>query len=236
MVLTGAGQRLFESSQPLLEELLRTQENMRETNDAVSGCIRISLAGKFAEDSLVPLLTQFCVLYPSIHLDIDMTARNVDILGEGFHLAVRMGPLDSSTSLAATRLTSVPLLVLASPRLLRTLGPINSPADLPLAHCLQLANRRWDFIKDGQRISVKPSGKLKSNSGAVLIRAALDDLGIINVPAYYVSTQSGADGLERLLPGWESEEQTTFHIVFPAAHHMPVRVRRLIDYLQAQFR
>ncbi|WVM87599.1 LysR substrate-binding domain-containing protein [Halopseudomonas pachastrellae] len=99
-----------------------------------------------------------------------------------------------------------------------------------------LDGKSLEPLKDGQRISVKPSGKLKSNSGAVLIRAALDDLGIINVPAYYVSTQSGADGLERLLPGWESEEQTTFHIVFPAAHHMPVRVRRLIDYLQAQFR
>jgi DNA-binding transcriptional LysR family regulator len=70
------------------------------------------------------------------------SASAVDILGEGFHLAVRMGPLQSSSSLAATRLMSVPLRVLAGPILLRTMGPISSPTDLPLTDCLRLSNRR----------------------------------------------------------------------------------------------
>lgn len=234
MVLTEAGRRLFEASQPLLEELLRAQENLQEANDAVSGDIRISLAGKFAEEQLVPLLTSFCVLHPDVRLDVDMSARNIDILAEGFHLAVRLGPLESSSSLVATRLTSVPLQVLASRALLNTLQPIRTPADLPPALCLRLVNRPWEFVKEGQRISVAPAGKLESNSGAVLIRAALDGLGIVNVPAYYASSQSGAAGLQRLLRDWASVEQSTFYIVFPAARHMPTRVRRLIDYLQSQ--
>jgi hypothetical protein len=69
------------------------------------------------------------------------SASAVDILGEGFRLAVRMGPLQSSSSLA-TRLMSVPLRVLAGPILLRTMGPISSPTDLPLTDCLRLSNRR----------------------------------------------------------------------------------------------
>ena len=234
MALTDAGHRLFDASQPLLEELLRAQENMLAAHDALGGDIRISLAGKFAEEQLVPLLTAFCRQHPQIRLELDVSARNVDLVGEGFHLAVRMGPLASSSSLAATRLTSVPMVVLASPTLLRALPPIHAPADLPAALCLPLVGRPWDFIKEQQRVSVEPGGRIASNSGAVLTRAALDGLGIVNVPAYYAANLGGADGLQRLLPDWGSVAQSTFYIVFPAARHMPVRVRRLVDYLVAQ--
>ena len=234
MALTDGGRRLFDSSQPLLEELLRAQENMLAEHDAIRGDIRISLAGKFSEEQLVPWLTAFCLMHPEVRLDLDVSARNVDLAGEGFHLAVRMGPLESSNTLAATRLTAVPMVLLASPALLATLAPIATPADLPPALCLPLVGRSWDFVKGERRVSVEPAGRIASNSGAVLIRAALDGIGIVNVPAYYAAKLSGSDGLQQLLPDWGSVARSTFYIVFPAARHMPVRVRRLVDYLLAQ--
>ena len=232
MVLTDAGRRLFDNCQPLVQELLRAQESVLAAQDTVSGDIRISLAGKFAEEQLVPLLMRFAKLHPDVRLDIDMSARNVDLLGEGFQLAVRMGPLQSSSTLVATRLISIPMVLLAAPALLATLAPMMAPSDLPPALCLGLAGRPWEFVKGSERVLVEPCGRIASNSGAAVLRAACDGLGIINVPAYYAPQAPG--DLQRLFPDWVCADESVFHLVFPAGRHLPQRVRRLIDFLQMQ--
>jgi DNA-binding transcriptional LysR family regulator len=232
MQLTEPGRRLFEICQPLMADLLQAQQTVLEAHDVIEGPIRISLAGKFAEEHLVPLLTRFCTEHPAIQLDLDVSARNVDLVGEGFDLAVRMGPLASSSSLVATRLLSVPMLVLASPALLHTLPPIQSPADLPPHWCLPLVQRPWEFVKGERREGVKPAGRFASNSGAAAIQAALDGLGIVNVPAYYAHAVVADGRLERVLEDWASVEESVFYLVLPAGRHRPLRVRRLIEFLQ----
>ncbi|WP_087742938.1 MULTISPECIES: LysR family transcriptional regulator [unclassified Acidovorax] len=234
MQLTQPGRRLFDISQPLIQELLGAQDTLLATHEAIEGNLRISLAGKFAEDELVPLLTRFCVEHPQVQLDIDVSARNVDLLAEGFHLAVRMGPLQSSSSLVATRLLSLPMHVLASPKMLQSLPDIDSPADLPPEQCLSLGSRPWEFSKGKRRSGVKPAGRFSSNSGAAAIQAALDGLGIVSVPAYYAAGHVESGRLVRVLPDWTSTDESIFYLVFPATRHMPLRVRRLIEYLQEQ--
>lgn len=165
---------------------------------------------------------------------IDISARNIDLASEGFHLAVRMGPLVSSSSLVATRLLSVPMHLLASPRLLETLVPIKAPSDLPPALRLPLVQRPWAFGKGRRRDSLMPLGRFASNSGAALLQEAIDGLGIVNVPAYYADAVVVDGRLQRILPDWDSVEESTFYLVFPAGRHMPLRVRRLIDFLQAE--
>jgi len=181
----------------------------------------------------VPLLTRFGVQHPDIRLEVDVSARNVDLISEGFHLAIRMGPLESSASLAASRLLSFPTLVLASPGLLETLPPITGPAGLPPQCCLPLVGRPWSFTKGARTVSVRPEGKFASNSGAAMVQAALAGLGIVNVPAYYAADAVAQGRLTQLLGDWRCAEETTFHLVFPAGRHMPTRVRRLIEFLQA---
>jgi DNA-binding transcriptional LysR family regulator len=232
MQLTEPGRRLFETCQPLMADLLQAQQTVLEAHDVIEGPIRISLAGKFAEEHLVPLLTRFCTEHPAIQLDLDVSARNVDLVGEGFDLAVRMGPLASSSSLVATRLLSVPMFVLASPVLLRTLPPIQSPAGLPPQWCLPLVQRPWEFVKGRQREGVKPAGRFSSNSGAAAIQAALEGLGIVNVPAYYAHAVVADGRLQRILEDWASVEESVFYLVLPAGRHRPLRVRRLIEFLQ----
>lgn len=233
MQLTPPGRRLFDSSQPLLQDLLTAQDTVLARHDALEGEIRISLAGKFAEEKLVPVLTGFCRQHPDIRLEIDLSARNVDLIAEGFHLAVRMGPLESSSALVATRLLSVPMVVLASPGLLAQLPPIESPADLPPACCLPLGRRSWGFVQGTRRVLVKPAGRLASNSGAVAVLAALDGLGIVQVPAYYAEGPAASGLLRPLLPEWASLDTSTFHLVLPAGRHTPRRVRRLMEHLHA---
>jgi len=236
MQLTDPGRRLFETSQPLLEDLLRAQQAVLDTQDVIEGSIRISLVGKFAEEHLVPMLTRFCTEHPAVQLDLDVSARNVDLVGEGFDLAVRLGPLASSSSLVATRLVSVPMFVLASQKLLRKLPTIQSPAGLPPQWCLPLVHRPWEFVKGERREDVKPSGRFSSNSGSAAIQAALDGLGIVNVPAYYAQAVIADGRLKRILEDWNSVEESVFYLVFPAARHRPLRVRRLIEFLQGAAR
>lgn len=232
MHLTEAGRRLFEVCQPLIHELLSAQDAVIDAQEEITGDIRISLAGKFAEQQLVPLLARFAALHPGICLDLDVSARNIDLVGEGFHLAVRMGPLESSNALVATRLISVPMVLLASQVLLDGLPRMGGPADLPPDKCLCLVGRSWEFVLGKERHRLTPTGRISSNSGAVLLQAATAGLGIVNVPAYYATHFHEESGLVRLFPEWRSAEKSIFYLVFPAARHMPLRIRRLIDYLQ----
>jgi DNA-binding transcriptional LysR family regulator len=235
MQLTEPGNRLFKTCQPLLEEVLQAQENVVANQEMLEGVIRISLAGKFAEEQLVPALTRFCVDHPAIELDIDISARNVDLLAEGFHLAVRVGPLASSTSLITTKLLTVPMRVLASPRMIAGMGSVKLPEDLDAALCLPLGERIWRLKKGNKQFDLKPAGRFASNSGAAMVRAAIDGLGIIQVPAYYATGVVESSQLLPMLDDWDSVDQTNFYLVYPASHHMASRVRTLIDYLRSHF-
>lgn len=235
MQLTPPAKRLFDASRPLLEDLLHAQDNVLASREAVEGPIRVSLAGKFAEDTLVPCLARFAARHPNVELEVDVSVRNVDLIAEGFHLAIRLGPLESSQSLTATRLASFPTVVLASSALLATLPPLTSPAKLPPHRCLPLVGRPWHFVKGRRAVTVQPTGKFASNTGAAMVQAALEGLGLVNVPAYYAAEVLSSGRLKQVLREWRCAEETTFNIVCPAGRHTPLRVRRLIDFLRGQF-
>lgn len=227
--------RLHRSCQPLLEEVLQAQENVTSSVDTLQGPIHLSLAGKFAEERLVPMLTSFCVQHPAIELTIDVSARNVDLLAEGYHLAVRIGPLQSTSALVATRLVAVPLEVVASPSLIDALGPLSEPAELDPRRCLPLGRHPWIFANGDRRQTVVPTGRFASNVGSAMVHGALAGLGVVQVPAYYVQASLQKGDLVRVLPSWRSIEEFMFYLVFPAGRHMPLRVRALVDHLRAQF-
>lgn len=232
MQLTDTGRSLFDSSQPLLEELLRAQAELQANKQVMEGKIRISLAGKFSEEELVPCLAAFCAEHAGIEIDLDVSGRNVDLVGDGFHLAVRMGPLESSNSITATRLLSVPMVVLASKGLLARLPRIRTPADLSSRHCLPLAGRAWNFVKGQAHHSLKPTGRFACNSGAAAIEAAIADIGLVCVPAYYAREPVSQGRLERLFPTWRLVDESVFYLAFPTNRFMPPRVRKLIAHLQ----
>lgn len=145
-----------------------------------------------------------------------------------------MGPLSSSSSLVAFRLASVPMITLASPALIEVTGPIDGPENLPPEQCLPLVGRHWHFTDGHRQLSVRPMGRLATNSGSAAVNAAVKGIGIIHVPAYYADEKVSSGELVTLLPDWHSVERTTFYLVYPAGKHMPVRVGSLIDFLQGK--
>lgn len=236
MALTDEGRRLHQAIHPLLQELLRAQDGAFQESDALEGEIRVSLAGRFAEERIVPLLAEFCGLHPAVRIDIDMSPRNVDLIGEGFDLAVRMGPLEPVSTLKSTRLVSVPFMLVGTSSFVDAQSLITSPRDLDPTWCLPLGGRRWQFQRGRSRVEITPAGRIGSNNGAAAVQAALAGLGLALVPADYARPFLASGLLRHLLPDWKPADANSFHLVFPAGRYMPRRIRCLIDLLQNRLR
>lgn len=229
---TEAGQAFYKQCRVLMDGLEEAHDGARPGRSELKGSIKISLAGHFAESTLPPLLAEFAELNPNIHLFINVTARNVDLVSEGVDISVRLGPLADS-NLIARRLITFPLRTLVAPSLLPAIADCKHPGELPSALCLSLLGRRWSYRKGRQVQHLQPSGRVGSDSGLALVAAARKGLGIIQVPSYYGNEDVLKGDLLAIFDDWQADDEFEFYLVFPPTRYIPERVRALADYLQS---
>jgi len=229
-VLTEAGQSYQASCRALLDELEDARDGLRRNRDELRGRIRLSMGGHFAEAYLSPILLRFALSHPGLALDVELSGRNVDLIEEGVDLAVRAGPLAPS-SLVTRRLAAFPLVTMAAPVLMGQLGDIVTPQALDPTLCLSLGHRAWTFRQGAITQGFIPQGRVHSNSGSTLVRAAVAGLGVVQLPGYYGRSEIEQGLLQPILDGWSPPEPFEFHIVYPPQRRLPHRVRRLIDFL-----
>lgn len=230
-VPTEAGQTFYKQCRVLMDGLEEAHDEVRLGRSKLKGSIKISLAGHFAESTLPPLLSEFAEQNPGIHLFINVTARNVDLVSEGVDLSVRLGPLADS-NLIARRLITFPLRTLVAPSLLPTIAEYKHPGELPPELCLSLLGRRWSYRKGRQVQHLQPAGRIGSDSGLALVAAARMGLGVIQVPSYYGSPDVLSGDLVPIFEDWNSDDEFVFFLVFPPTRYIPQRVRALADFLQ----
>jgi DNA-binding transcriptional LysR family regulator len=230
-VLTEQGRAFHQSCRDILGALEEARDAARSAR-LLRGRIRMSMGGYYAETVLAPLLGEFAALHPGISLELEMTNRTVRLVEEDIDLAVRLGPLASS-SMVARRLVGFPLLTLASPSLYAV--PPAHPRELDPRICHALHERPWVFSRAGERLTLQPEGRLRSSSGTLLVRAATAGTGAIQVPSYFGAEELSAGRLVRLLPEWSAGE-LEFFLVYPEQQHLPARLRALIDFLTARVR
>ncbi len=233
---TVAGEHLASRSLPLLEELERIQDGVLVETRSLEGQIRLSLAGHFVAQQVVPQLARFCAKHPRVRIEVDLSCQKVDLLDGWFDFALRMAPLENSTALVARRVTEMPMATLASPALVEQLenetrAPL-SPLTAPQNRCLSFAGRPWRFYRDQQICTIEPIGPLSSNSAHLLIHAAAIGLGMIHIPACDVPDAYRTQ--QHLVPvfgDWHTEDSVALNIVYARNRFMPSRVRLLIDHL-----
>ena len=233
--LTDAGRSYHASCRAALDALEEAREALRNSQNGLRGSVRISVGGHFAEDYLTPLLLRFGQAHPALGLEIEVSSRNADLVEDGFDLAVRAGPL-SPSSLVARRLVAFPLVTLAAPDLLAGSADLTHPGALDPALCLSLGHRRWTFRRGAETHAFAPEGRVHSNSGSTLIRAAVAGMGLVQVPGYYGRQELRQGLLRPVFEAWTPPEPFEFHIVYPAQRRLPQRVRRLIDFLVQEIR
>lgn len=238
MVLTPAGEAYLEKSKELLKSIDALEETMRDESLGVAGPIRLAAPLSFGLCALPRLLDAFLTEHPDITLEIDLRDDQVDLVREGFDLALRIGELPPST-LIAKKLTVIETATAASPSFVEKHGPFSSPSDLEGLPGLVYANAaRNDILvwKDdgGEERRVQLSRGVVANNGDILAELAARGHGIFSCPRFILAEQLRSGALVELFDDVEWPA-TALHAVWPPTNHLPARVRAFIDAMASAF-
>ena len=204
-----------------------------------SGRLRISMPGDFANNVLGTLIAEFIAKYPAISLEVDISPRRVDLIGENFDLAIRMGDLPDDASLAARRLATLSVGMYASPGYLERRGMPSEPEALMEHDALHLLARNgepvpWLLKRAEERWQGIPPARATANSPALLIHLALSGIGITVMPDHFAEPHVRSGELVQVLGDWDLPSVTA-SVVFPGRRLMPARTRVFLDALAAKF-
>ncbi len=236
---TEAALRFLEQIEPHLEGLRHALEAIGDTTEAVSGLLRVSASTSFGVERLGPLLADFAALYPELGVELLLTDRVVDLIGERFDVALRHGPMPDS-SLVAQSLTATRYYAAASPKYVEEHGRPATPGDLGRHHCLTFPlpgfASFWRFRNADAVVEETPvSGRIVVNSGLVLRRCALDGAGIVLLSDWLIGEDLAAGRLVDLFPNHHATPtifDTAISAVYPSRKLVPRKVRALIDFLK----
>ncbi len=238
MNLTETGRAFYHQSVRILEDVLEAELATSQAHATLKGSLKMALPSTFGLMHMGPAVNEFLQENPQIEFDLDFNDREVDLIQEGFDLAIRIAKLPDS-SLVARRLASIRVVMLASPAYLEQKGVPRSPDELRDHRCLVYSLLRdfdyWNFYDDdGQEIRTKIQPYLKASTGEFLKDAAVEGLGIIRVPSFiaYKEVESGA-----LVPLLEEYKlpQLDAYAIYPQTRHLSQRVRAFVDFLVKRY-
>ena len=182
------------------------------------------------------IVAEFLKRYPEVEVEIVATDRQVDLIDEGFDLAIRAGVLADST-LIARPLGSVRRLLVASPGYLKRSGQPKAPADLEKHACLVFAaapaRAHWTLRSKGRSVKVAAPARLVVNDFDLLREAARSGLGIASLPAFLCREDVARGRLRPVLPAWCTEE-TPLHAVYPSTRHLSPTVIAFVELVREQ--
>lgn len=236
--LTEAGRAYFERSSRILADLADANTAVTQLQAAPRGRLHVSAPMSFGFLHLAPALTEFLALYPEVSMDVALNDRFVDVVDEGFDVAVRIGDLADS-SLIARRLAPVKLALCASSAYLEKHGEPMTPDDLRGHVCILNSNvaptRDWRFqTADGKAVTVHVEGRLSVNNGDASRVAALCGMGIARLPTFIIGDDLRAGTLHSLLCDFQPNP-LALHAVYPHARHLSPTVRAFVDFLAGKF-
>jgi DNA-binding transcriptional LysR family regulator len=232
--LTDSGLAFYERSVAILADLDEAESAVSQAHGALKGGLRVALPLSFGLLHLAPLIQEFMMLHPDVRFELDFNDRQIDLMQEGFDLAVRIATLEDS-SLMARRLAPIRHVLCASPGYLSRHGIPKAAADLASHACLAYSNVRdpglWSYRgPDGLPGNVRVPVRLAASSGEFLMRAAIADEGLLMIPTFYVHEALQAGQLVQVLDDHVWPELAAY-AVYPPTRHLSRRVRALIDFL-----
>lgn len=226
--VTEAGQLYYEHCRQVLDALEHAERSITNMQLIPRGRLRLTAPVTYGEKSIAPLVNDFVVRYPELDVEMNLTNQTLDLVAEGYDLAVRMGKLDDST-LMARRLATRTLYVCASPGYLATHGTPRSLSELANHNCLQGNLDYWRFHEAGQPRNVRINGNIRCDSGRALLDAALKGIGIVQLPDYYVQEAIDSRRLIPLLTHYQEDDDGIW-AVYPHNRHLSPKVRLLLDF------
>jgi len=238
LALTEEGQRYYDQALPLLEGFTAMVDQVTGEQTAPRGLLRVSVPVTFGEMKLSPLIPKFLTLHPQMQVDLQMSDRMIDMLEEGIDVVIRIGGVDDS-SLIAKQITTLPLVLCASPSYLQTSGQPRVARDIADHNCIIDSNFRigkhWPIVSpDGQTSSIEVSSRVSANSPRAVKEVAIANGGIGMIPRFIVEDELRQGTLDEVLPGYTTLEFGLFAI-YPHRRYLSKKVRSFIDFLVAEF-
>lgn len=236
---TEAGRAYYDRLKPLIDELDTLDLDIRNISQSPRGRLRLTAPLTFGTLELAPALNAFARLYPDIELDVTFSDRVVNVVDEGFDLAVRVGrPGDSS--LIIRRLCAVRIVVVGAPSYLEKHDAPAVPADLAKHACIIDTNfrepNRWPFRGDTGKVEMASvDGRIRYSNAEACVQAAELGLGLACVPAFVAGDALRSRRLIRLLPSFEPDAYDV-HVLYPHSRHLAAKVRLLVDFLSERYR
>jgi DNA-binding transcriptional LysR family regulator len=235
-MLTEFGQEFLEHCRRVAEEVDAVQDFVRSQEVRPHGRLRISMPGDYARHHFSRAIATFIELFPEIQLDIDLSSRRVDLIGERYDLAVRMGDLTDDATLVARKIDEQHFGLYASPIYLALHHPPLHPEDLTHHSAVRLLSDRglavpWQLLNGKVEWEGVPPGRLTLNSPDMIQQLLLDGAGIGALPCRFVVDDLRMGRLIRVLPDWSLPAVPAW-AVMPMRRYLPAKTRAFLAHLE----
>ncbi len=235
--LTESGSTYFERCQHILKDIEEAELAATQLTSVPRGTLRLTVPLVFGVQHIAPLIADYLSLNPAARLDFTLDDRNIDLVNEGYDLAIRIGKL-AETGLIARKFAKDKLVVCGAPDYFRRRGIPLVPEDLAKHSCLgysyDVAGNEWRFSGPDGEHTVQVSGGLRANNGDLLRVAALGGAGIVLQPRFLVGADLRAGRLRSVLAEYNSRE-LGIYAVYPSRKYLSAKVRSFIDFLAERF-
>ena len=236
--LTEEGQAFYQRCKEILGSIEEAEAEASSRAGEASGLLRVNAPVSFGILHLAPLWGAFASAHPKVSLDVSLADRLVDLVEEGYDLAIRISRLDNST-LVSRKLATTRLVLCASPTYLREHGTPQSPEDLTrhavISYSYFSSGDEWSFDGPQGKVTVKTRPRFHANNGDTCLAAALAHQGIVLQPTFLAGGALQRGELVELLPDYRSLELGVY-AVYASRKQVPLKLRRLIDFLVEVFK
>ena len=236
LTLTEFGNEFLDHCRRVAEEAATTEDFVRSRDAQPRGRLRVSMPGDYARQHFSRAIATFIKTFPEIQLDLDLTARRVDLIGERFDLAIRMGTLESDASLVARKIDEQYFGLYASPIYLALHPAPASPGELERHAAVRLLTARgsaapWHLTQGKTVWEEVPPGRLTLNSPDMMQQLLLDGAGIGALPCQLATEEVGLKHLVRVLPDWSLPAIPAW-AVMPMRRYLPTKTRAFLEHLE----
>ncbi|KXS31294.1 MAG: Transcriptional regulator, LysR family [Candidatus Gallionella acididurans] len=236
LTLTEFGQEFLDHCRRVAEEVASTRDFVHSREERPRGRLRVSMPGEYAMQNFSRAFATFIETYPEVQLDLDLTSRRVDLIGERFDLAIRMGTLDSDATLVARKIDEQSFGLYASPIYLALHSAPKRPDELEHHATVRLLSGRgsavpWKLMRGKAVWEGVPPGRITLNSLDVLQRLLLDGAGIGALPDRFVAEDVKRKRLLRVLPEWCLPAVPAW-AVMPMRRYLPAKTRAFVAHLE----
>lgn len=238
LAVTQFGRPFVERATKLYLDAIATEGSARDLATKPSGTLRVAVPMSYGLRWIVPLIPQFLKAYPDLTLDLDLSDKVVDIVGQGFDAALRIAVLPDS-ALVARRLCKVSRFIVAAPSYVKRVGRPEHPRDLNENDCLTYTFRAKDEVwrlrsRKGQRAIVTPRGRLRVSNADAMIPLLLAGMGVAEIPEFIAWQYLQSGRLESLLPEWDRPEGSLYFVT-PNHGTNPAKIQALREFCIKNF-